>query len=359
MRGIAAFPDHEAPRFVDIEGPGPIANDQVLCRTLELGVCGTDREILHSRRPLTPPGEVFLVLGHECLARIEQVGSAVQGFSVGDLVVPAVRRRKPEAPRQIRVDLLSFDHYTERGIVHEHGFSTPLWIDRPEHLFPVSQELAPWAVLTEPFSVAEKGINEALTIQRARLGAGTWSNPRVLVTGMGPIGFAALAASVCRGWPTTLYGRDEVDSFRAQLVLALGGTYLPAHEAHFDEWDANQHGYDLILECTGSDEVLACAARALAARGVMAWLGSSRVPRPRELNLAQLMRDAVVRNHVHIGCVNAAPRDFEGALSHLDQLRRERREALSALITARVAPDEALRHYEHRQPQGIKTVVIM
>src|SRR5688572_8914388 len=127
MRGIAAFPDHEVPRFVDVPEPGTIGPEDVLCRTLELGVCGTDREILHSRRPLAPSGEGFLVLGHECLARVEGVGGNAKGVSLGDLVVPVVRRRKPEAPRQTRVDLLSFDHYTERGIVHEHGFSTPLW----------------------------------------------------------------------------------------------------------------------------------------------------------------------------------------------------------------------------------------
>jgi threonine dehydrogenase-like Zn-dependent dehydrogenase len=175
---------------------------------------------------------------------------------------------------------------------------------------------------------------------------------------MGPIGFAALAASVCRGWPTTLYGRDAPDSFRAQLVTSLGGVYLPAAEARFDQRDANADGFDLILECTGSDEVLIDAARALAARGVMAWLGSSRVPKPLKLNVAQLMRDAVVRNHIHIGCVNAAPRDFHDALAHLDQLRRQRPAALSSLITARVSPQEALEHYERRQPQGIKTVIV-
>jgi threonine dehydrogenase-like Zn-dependent dehydrogenase len=358
MRGIAAFTDHDVPRFVEVPPPRAIGREEVLCRTLELGVCGTDREILHSRRPLTPEGEDFLILGHECLAQVEQVGSDVAGLSEGHLVVPAVRRARPAAPRETRVDLLNFQHYTERGIVHEHGFSTPLWLDRPEHLYTVEPELAPWAVLAEPFSVAEKGINEAITIQHARLQTHAWT-PRVLVTGMGPIGFAALAASVCRGWPTTLYGRDEKHTFRAQLVAALGGTYLPAKEAHFEDQDPNVYGYDLILECTGSDEVLVYAARALAARGVMAWLGSSRVPRPRELNVAQVMRDAVVRNHVHIGCVNAAPRDFRDALSHLDQLRRQRPDALSALITARLPPEEALEHYTHRQPQGIKTVVAM
>ena len=52
--------------------PAPAAGE-ALCRTLELGICGTDREILHSAAPWTPVGEAHLILGHECLARIEDV----------------------------------------------------------------------------------------------------------------------------------------------------------------------------------------------------------------------------------------------------------------------------------------------
>ena len=56
------------------------------------------------------------------------------------------------------------------------------------------------AVFAEPLAVAEKGINEAHTLQRARLGETCWTGngPRVLVTGMGPIGFAAVIACVAR-----------------------------------------------------------------------------------------------------------------------------------------------------------------
>jgi hypothetical protein len=58
-----------------------------------------------------------------------------------------------------------------------------------------------------------------------------------------------------------------------------------------------------------------------------------------------------------VGCVNAAPRDFEHALAHLQQLYAPLRRELDALITARVPPEESLWHYVNRQPQGIKTVI--
>ncbi|MGE0610445.1 MAG: alcohol dehydrogenase catalytic domain-containing protein [Pirellulales bacterium] len=357
MRGIAAAPNSLAPRFVDVPEPSSPTAGQVLCRTLELGVCGTDREILHSQQPLAPAGDSFLILGHECLARVEALGPEVTDLAVGDLVVPVVRRAFAGAAH--RVDMLDFCQFTERGIVHEHGFSTPFWLDQPHYLFLVPPKLRAHAVLTEPFAVAEKGANEALLLQRARLGEDAWSAnpPRVLVTGLGPIGFAAAAVCRCRGWPVTIYGRDAINSSRATLAQDLGANYLPATGDEFEPADVERDGYDLCLECTGSDEVMVAAAHALASRAVMVWLGASRVPQPLSLNVARMMRDGLLRNHLHVGSVNAAPRDFHDALEHLGQLHAGTPQLLDRLITARVPPSEALWHYEHRQPQGIKTVV--
>jgi hypothetical protein len=72
-----------------------------------------------------------------------------------------------------------------------------------------------------------------------------------------------------------------------------------------------------------------------------------------------LMRNAVLRNHVHLGTVNAAPRDFVQALEHLHQLRHTHPVQLESIITDRVPLSEALWHYRHRRPQGIKTVVVL
>jgi threonine dehydrogenase-like Zn-dependent dehydrogenase len=293
------------------------------------------------------------------LARIETIGPGVSAYSPGDLVVPVVRRAFPGQTR--RVDLLPFGPFTERGIYHEHGFSQPLWLDRPEYLFRVPGEIADLAVLTEPLAVSEKGVNEALLLTRARLGTGAWTTacpPRVLVTGMGPIGFTAVLAAVARGWPVTMLGRDEPGTFRASLVERLGGRYQPMQATNFEPADVERDGYDLCLECTGSDDVMLQAAGLVRSCGAIVWLGSMRTPQPAMHNVQRLMRDGLVRNHLHIGCVNAALRDFEDALSHLAQLKRTHAAELAALITARVRPADSLWHYTHRQPQGIKTVVV-
>jgi threonine dehydrogenase-like Zn-dependent dehydrogenase len=212
--------------------------------------------------------------------------------------------------------------------------------------------------LTEPLSIAEKAVNEAISLQQGRLGPDAWKTPpRVLVTGMGPIGFTSILACIARQWPVTMYGRDAEDSQRASLARALGAQYVPGLQDGPHRQSGDEQRFDLILECTGSDEVLTQVAPSLAACGIMVWLGSSRMPQARTHNLDVLMRHAILRNHIHLGTVNAAPRDFVDAIQHLGQLHKTHRREVEAIITARVSLADALWHYTNRQPQGIKIVV--
>ena len=363
---VVARRGETTPELAEVPRPDAAAlgDDDVLCRTLELGICGTDREILQSAQPCTPPSCDYLVLGHECLARVEAVGANVTAWKVGDLVTPTVRRGLPSATR--RPDFLPLGEFVERGIWSEHGFSAPWWLDKPQHLFGVPEEIRDIGVFTEPLAVVEKGVNEAQLLQRARLGKETWQDhrPRVLVTGMGPIGFAGVIAAVCHGWEVTMFGRDTRDSRRATLTERFGASYQPSQAWSFAMEDVEREGFDLVLECTGSDEVMVDAAQALRSCGVMVWLGSTRRPAPLRTgdgavgpSVARMMRQGLLRNHLHVASVNAAPRDFRQALEHLAKLQHTHAAELKSLITSRVALSDSLSHFERRQAQGIKAVV--
>lgn len=361
---VAAFTGSPVPKLieppsVELAGPG-----EVRCETLLLGICGTDRDILESTSPVCPVDSEFLVLGHECLAQVVEVGPEVTDCEVGDLVVPAVRRPRQqdnESSGQIRrrVDMVPWGNYVERGIVAEHGFSLPVWIDRPEFLFPVSSEIKDIAVLAEPISVSEKAVREAEQIQNARLGD-EWQRraPRVLVTGLGPIAFAAAIVCRARDWPVTIYGRDDPDSFRAGLATRFDCDYV--HEGAYT-WslsDVEQDGFDLILECTGNDLVMMQAAGTLASCGILVWEGSTRLPQPRQHNVAEIMRAGILRNHIYLGTVNNAPVDMGRALEHLVSQRPRYGSAIRQLVTRQISVDESLWHYQNREPQGVKTVVV-
>jgi len=73
-------------RVGEVEDERPAGT--VVLRPLEIGVCGTDREISHGLFGV-PADEGVLVLGHEVLAVVAEDG---HGFTRGDLVTATVRR---------------------------------------------------------------------------------------------------------------------------------------------------------------------------------------------------------------------------------------------------------------------------
>jgi glucose 1-dehydrogenase len=94
MRAVTILPGvpHSA-RLDDV--PEPRAEDgAILVRTLALGVCGTDHEILEGLYGTAPPGEQRLILGHESLGIVEEAPKE-SGFAPGDRAVGIVRRPDP------------------------------------------------------------------------------------------------------------------------------------------------------------------------------------------------------------------------------------------------------------------------
>jgi len=64
--------------------------NEVLVKVREVGIDGTDMEINSGKYGEAPPGQDFLVFGHEALGEVEDPGKA--DFKKGELVVPIVRR---------------------------------------------------------------------------------------------------------------------------------------------------------------------------------------------------------------------------------------------------------------------------
>jgi len=53
--------------------------DQIAVKMLRVGLCGTDAEINHGLYGKPPDGDEFLILGHENLGVVEEVGKKVKG----------------------------------------------------------------------------------------------------------------------------------------------------------------------------------------------------------------------------------------------------------------------------------------
>src|SRR5438874_1451120 len=97
MKAIAVYPgkpnsmhleEVAEPRLGDVpDGRG------VLVEVLRVGVDGTDKEINAAEYGQAPPGEPFLITGHENFGRVIEVGPSVPStIRPGGYVVATVRR---------------------------------------------------------------------------------------------------------------------------------------------------------------------------------------------------------------------------------------------------------------------------
>lgn len=137
---------------------------------LDVGICGTDKEIVSFEYGTPPEGSPYLIIGHESLGEVIEVGSAVTRVKVGDLAVPTVRRPCSDpsciACRADRQDFCYTGKFTERGINQRHGYMTEFVVEDQRYLNPVPRTLRDVAVLVEPLTIAEKGITQLKQIQQ-------------------------------------------------------------------------------------------------------------------------------------------------------------------------------------------------
>ena len=145
MKAIAVFPSTREIKLIDHPEPRPAAPDEALLRMLDIGVCGTDKEICAFQYGTPPSGGDYLVLGHESLGEVVSVGRDVTRVKPGDLVVPSVRRPCPQpdcaACRHDRQDFCFTGEFTERGINRAHGYMTEFVVERDKYLNPLPRSL--------------------------------------------------------------------------------------------------------------------------------------------------------------------------------------------------------------------------
>src|SRR2546425_9446729 len=162
MRAIAVPPGKKEVSIINRLEPEISSPFDVKLRMLEAGVCGTDKEICAFEYGTPPTGSEQLVIGHESLGEVVEVGPNVTRVKPGDLVVPMVRRPCPHdycpACRSDRQDFCFTGDFRERGIKEAHGFMTEIVMDDEKYMNPVPKNLREVAVLVEPLTIAEKAL---------------------------------------------------------------------------------------------------------------------------------------------------------------------------------------------------------
>lgn len=154
--------------WVDVETPS-VGESDVLLRIRACGICGSDAMYTHVGG--IPPHVGATPLGHEPAGEVVEVGSAVEGFEVGDHVV---------------IDTMRFTDGL-LGSGGAQGALTPYVVvrdARPGVQLKTIPTHVPWevAALNEPMAVALHAVNRTAPKPGAR----------VAIFGAGPIGLGAL-----------------------------------------------------------------------------------------------------------------------------------------------------------------------
>ena len=306
----------------------------VLVRVLRVGVDGTDKEIVAAEYGMAPPGDDYLILGHESFGVVEAVGPGVTELVPGECVVATVRRPGSSLFDAIGLqDMTPDDVYFERGINLRHGFLSEYYVESAEFLVKVPTVLRSVGVLMEPVSVAEKAINQAFEIQR-RLRV--WQPRRALVLGTGTLGLLAAMILRLRGLEVLAMGRTPRPYLNADLLEEIRAQYLSTQDVSIAQASQMHGPFDLIIEGTGYSPLVFDAMDSLAKNGVLALLSVTGGDRRIEIPADRINQGFVLGNKVLVGSVNASRADFLTGVADLAQAELAHPDWLDKLLTHRV-----------------------
>jgi threonine 3-dehydrogenase len=250
-------------RLRDVPVPAIGIND-VLIRVHKTGICGTDLHIdawdAWAARTIQPP----LVVGHEFVGDIVEVGANVSGFKAGDLVsgeghvVCGKCRHCLAGQRHLCVETVGL------GVGRDGAFAeyvalpmTNIWHHAPG----IDEDVA---AIFDPFGNA---VHTALAFPVL--------GEDVLVSGAGPIGL--MATAVVRHAGARHVVVSEPNAFRRELALRMGATIAVdplERDLHAVQAELGMvEGFDIALEMSGVEAALRSAIENMAHGGRIAILG--------------------------------------------------------------------------------------
>ena len=348
--GIVTPGQKDSARLIEMDMP-VISSGQALVRLLELGIDGTDIEINRGEYGETPPDKDFIILGHEAVGQIENPGTTELGK--GDFVVPMVRRPDDCVNCQRgQLDMCLVGNYRECGIKGAHGFLREYLAEDVDFLVPVPKELRNIAVLTEPTSIATKGIEQAMEFHNRS------ANPIniAVVLGAGPLGL--LTTALLKLYDYNIYTLDVVprSSVKAQLVESVGANYVDGNVSSVVSLADKIGNLDLVMEATGNSTVAFQAMSVLGTNGILCLMGVSTGQKPLEVNASCLNMQMVLGNKMVFGTVSSNRGHFERSVESLIHIEERWPGWLSRLITRRLTLDK-FRDALDPAPDNIKTVI--
>jgi glucose 1-dehydrogenase len=284
-------------------------------KVLKVGVDATDREINDALYGNAPPGDDYLVLGHECFGIVHEVGPNVRLVKPGDYVTATVRRPGGSIYDQIGTyDMTSEETYYERGINLRHGYLTEQFVDSEEYIVRVPQGMKHLHVLMEPMSCAAKAIQQAYECQRRMK---VWRPQRAFVLGAGQIGLLSTLVLKLKGLDVFTLARAPGPHLKSSIVEGMEATYVATQDTSLAELAAKVGKADLIIDATGSSRIAFEAMQVLGHNGALVWTSITGGKNSTEVPSDKINIEWVLGNKLLLGSVNANREHFESGIKDM------------------------------------------
>ena len=256
----------------DIPQPTIKKDNEVLLKIEMVGVCGSDVHYYETGRIGTQIVKYPFMVGHECAATVNAVGSSVSRVKVGDSVVvdPAITCHNCDQCKQGRENTCRNLKFL--GCPGQAEGCLCEFIVMPEDsCWPAGDKLTlEQAVLCEPLAI---GI---YAVKQAKLPEGA----DVAVLGAGPIGLSCLVGARADK-ANTCYVTEIIDE-RVEVAKKGGATWVgnPVREDVVGEiLGLKAAGMDAVFECAGQQETIDQAVELLKPGGKLMLIGIPRVER--------------------------------------------------------------------------------
>ena len=231
---------------------------EVVIGTTASAVCGSD---LHAFREASPRRVPPLIMGHETIGMIREVGEAVDGGRIGERVVlrPILWCGVCDACRAGRTNLCATGRLVGRDLPG--GFAERFAVPAGAAVSLSSDIADDVATLIEPLANAIHVTSKAIH-----------GGEEVLVIGAGPIGSLVTKMAAERG-AKRIHVTDRVPA-RLELARAQGGTPVALDHARVDVLEATSgRGVDVVIDAVGVESTWGLGVSALRSGGRVEVIG--------------------------------------------------------------------------------------
>lgn len=241
MKALVKFaPDKAGMEVRDVPEPEPL-EDELKIRVSAVGICGTDIHIMNDEYPYVPP----VIMGHEYVGVVSEIGKKVTKFLPGDRVVSLTAKHSCGKCIWCREGLYMLCN-ERKSIGSGMDGAMAEYLTIPERLaykittdIKYGNELA----MCEPLACCIRGVLEQSAITAGDV---------VLISGPGTIGLLCMQLAKLSGARVVVTGIEK-DQKRLELAKTLGADGIATNfeEAKELVYSMNPLGADVVVECAG------------------------------------------------------------------------------------------------------------